>query len=1006
MATYYWVGGSGNWSDATNHWSDSSGGSPGAGFLPTSADDVIFDAASNGAGTGAFTVNVDGTAGTPSVCKNFSTGGAGGALDGAMTIDATVSANLDIYGSLTLPATNFTWAPSAGIQLSCKSTSSETIITNGVVINATTIIIDGVGGTYTLGSAISLNSTRSLTVSNGTFDTSASNYSVTTGTLTSTSSSTRVIKLNGSSITCSGTTAVSISSVDNLTFNAGTSTITCSATSPTFAGGGQTFYNVTFSSTTSGTATINGANTFSNNLTFTSVGGTGYRFIVLGANQTVGGTLTLGAANTAIRRVRLISDTIGTRRTITLNGTLATLADIDFRDIGAAGTVATPWTGTRLGDLKNNNNITFTAAKTVYWNLSGSQNWSATAWCTSTDNGATLSAPDVNNFPLAQDTATFTETGSAGTVTIESNWQIGSIQMANGTSNRTTAFTLATGSIFPAIYGNVTFFSGLTLSGTGNTTFAGQGVTQTITSAGISWTQPLTVNSPTGTVKLADNLTNTNTTAFNLTAGTLDINGKTLTCVAFNSSNSNTRTLAFGAGNITLTGNAATIWTTGTSTGLTVTGTPVVNSTYAGATGTRSITMGAAGEANAISVNVSAGSDAVTLSGATAAFKNISFSGFTGSVSVSSSPYCYGNFTAGTGMTTTSGTSILTFGATSGTQLITSNGVSFAFPMYFNVPNATVKLFDNFTNTHTTAVPAVRLDAGTLDINGKTLTAATFSSSNSNTRTLAFGAGNITVTGNATTVFSTNTATNLTVTGTPVVNATYAGATGTRTINIGAAGETNAISVNVTAGTDTLSFGTTDGAYKNINYTGFSGSATIASSIICYGNFVTSAGMTFNAGTPSLSFRATSGTQQITTAGKTMDFPITVNAPGAIVQFQDALTQGATRAFTLADGTLQFKTGVTSTVGAFATSGTTQKYLQSTLSGSQATLSQASGTVSASYTTIKDINATGGATWDALIDRGSIDAGNNAGWNFTTAGVTDILNRVFYRQILQPVLRG
>lgn len=42
--TFFWIGGTGNWSD-TGHWSFSSGGSP-SGCLPTAADDVIFDNAS------------------------------------------------------------------------------------------------------------------------------------------------------------------------------------------------------------------------------------------------------------------------------------------------------------------------------------------------------------------------------------------------------------------------------------------------------------------------------------------------------------------------------------------------------------------------------------------------------------------------------------------------------------------------------------------------------------------------------------------------------------------------------------------------------------------------------------------------------------------------------------------------------------------------------------------------------------------------------------------------
>jgi hypothetical protein len=81
------------------------------------------------------------------------------------------------------------------------------------------------------------------------------------------------------------------------------------------------------------------------------------------------------------------------------------------------------------------------------------------------------------------------------------------------------------------------------------------------------------------------------------------------------------------------------------------------------------------------------------------------------------------------------------------------------------------------------------------------------------------------------------------------------------------------------------------------------------------------------------------------------------------------------------NGTLQLKSGVTSTVGSFVTSGTTQKFLQSTLSGTQATLSDASGTVDATYLTIKDINATGGATFNAYPYNFNSDAGNNTGWN-------------------------
>ena len=102
MATYYWVGGSGNWSDATNHWASVSNGAPNAANLPTSADNVIFDQNSN-VGTGTFTVTVDGTSASPSLCNDFSTS----SLDGTMTLTMGATAQLYCYGSMTLPSTIF-----------------------------------------------------------------------------------------------------------------------------------------------------------------------------------------------------------------------------------------------------------------------------------------------------------------------------------------------------------------------------------------------------------------------------------------------------------------------------------------------------------------------------------------------------------------------------------------------------------------------------------------------------------------------------------------------------------------------------------------------------------------------------------------------------------------------------------------------------------------------------------------------------------------------------------
>lgn len=54
---HYWVGGTGNWSDAANHWASTSGGAPGSSTVPTIGNNAIFD--DNSGLTAVDVVNVD-----------------------------------------------------------------------------------------------------------------------------------------------------------------------------------------------------------------------------------------------------------------------------------------------------------------------------------------------------------------------------------------------------------------------------------------------------------------------------------------------------------------------------------------------------------------------------------------------------------------------------------------------------------------------------------------------------------------------------------------------------------------------------------------------------------------------------------------------------------------------------------------------------------------------------------------------------------------------------------
>lgn len=723
MATYYWVGGTGNWSDATNHWANVTNGTPNAAYLPTATDNVVFDANSN-VGTGAFTVTVDGTSASPSLCQDFSTGGGGGALDGAMTLSLGATAELDCYGSMTLPATNFTWTGTTGAQLTFLSTATgKTITTNGVNVTATKVDLSGIGGAWTLGSAFT-NTISAFQINAGTFSTSNFNLSIGSGFVIAGAQS-KTINLGSSTITAPGGTPLNYSG-SNVTLNAGTSTITCSSASPTFAGSGLTFYNVSFTSAAAGTVTISGINIF-NNLTFTSRSATGVRNIVFGADQTVNGALTFGTANTAIRRIQVDSDIPGTQRTITWNGTIATLADVNFANIK---TIGGTWSGTRIGSGGNLTGITADAPANKYWNLAAGGNWSATAWATSSGG-----AVNVNNFPLPQDLVVIENTGlnTSATITMDLGWWLPAINL----STRSNAMTFDLVAQAPRNYGNLTLSSSVTVAATtGSFNFYPYNTTHVISGTAASFAGGISINASgtTQKVNIANNFTTTGTVT--LTYGTLDLTNAgagnyTLTCNTFNSNNSNTRAITFGTGNITVTGNNATIWNTTTQTGFSYTGTPTVNSTYSGSVGTRTIRTATiangASETNAISLNVSAGSDILSIA---FTFKNIDFTGFSGTLANNPTKNIFGYLTISSGMTLEAGTLKILFLGTSGPYQITTNGKTLDFPISFSGLGGTWNFQDALTmgatnGTFTALAGTINFKAGTTNtVKTATLTGA------------------------------------------------------------------------------------------------------------------------------------------------------------------------------------------------------------------------------------------------------------------------------------------
>jgi hypothetical protein len=444
-----------------------------------------------------------------------------------------------------------------------------TFTNGGVTVGTTTINNSGIE--LRLGAAFTTSGI--LTLTTGTFTTN--NYNVTATNLSSSNSNTRTINLGSSTVTLSsGSTSVNFSTSTNLTFNAGTSSIVLSGTGNTFSGGGRTFYNVSFTPTTSTAHAVNGENTY-NNLSFAGRTTAGITGIILNADQTITGTLTISAGTNATMRTFVRSDTLGTTRTLTC-AAVASLTDIDFRDITIAGAAA-PVSGTRLGDCKGNSGITFSAAKTVYWRLNASNNWSSTTWALTAGG-----VPSDSNFPLAQDTAVFTSGAltSGNTATVNAAYNIGTIDMSARTTN---TMTLATGTTAPIIYGNWINGIGTTLTGTGTLTFAGRG-SQTITSAGKTFTQLFRIESPGGSVTLQDafNSNANSSQALYIIGGTFSASMYNVTLVGgVTSAGGLAKQIDIGTGTWTLQGGAA--WTAPVGGPLTVAGTGTISLTSASA---------------------------------------------------------------------------------------------------------------------------------------------------------------------------------------------------------------------------------------------------------------------------------------------------------------------------------------------------------------------------------------------------------------------------------------
>ena len=564
--SYYWVGGTGNWSEFATHWATTSGGSTFQSQVPQSTDNVYFDA--NSFSSTGQTVTVDESNET---CNNMDWTGVthNPIFDGQ-------TKTIYIHGSLTFAA-GMSLANNPNISFEA-TTTGKTITTAGQQVYNFTL--EGIGGGWTLQDALTI--TNYLFFNNGTFNTNSqtvtigSDFGSSTGTTRSLILGSSVVNLNnwyvdGAPLTITpGTSTLNIASSF---FGSGLNYYNISMTSGyQIYGNGNTIQNFTSGNnnwqggnTVIGTATITGGSSFHGGSSFgtLTLNGTGSTYLFRGSSSYgtlnlngVGSTYTLGAGQTQTITTALNitsgncsalntlnSSTPGTQATISLTSGTVIADYISLKDINA-GTVS--FTATDAIDQGDNTGWTITAlaSRNVYW-IGNSGNWNDGNHWSLTSGGSPAGCPTTLLDNVHFDANSFSSTGQTVTVNV-STAACNNMDWTGVTHNP--IFDGQTKTIY--IHGSLTFAAGMSLANNPNISFEATTTGKTITTAG-QQVYNFTLEGIGGGWTLQDALTITNYLFFN--NGTFNTNSQTVTIGSdFGSSTGTTRSLILGSSVVNL----------------------------------------------------------------------------------------------------------------------------------------------------------------------------------------------------------------------------------------------------------------------------------------------------------------------------------------------------------------------------------------------------------------------------------------------------------------------
>ncbi len=560
-ATYYWVGGTGNWNVISN-WATTSGGTIHYTSIPSSTDDVIFDSNAN------YQVTI--SAGS---CHNMRWIGTGAPR-------MVLSGKLDISGSLELQSGMQMYASASNTSISLTfsaTTTGNTIKTNGVVIGngsgaafGVGVIFKGLGGEWTLSDDYITTKGAAITLTAGSLNFGGKMVSIDSFTDGGTPNTlVHALNIAGSNITLFATTIPgggtitnsgwNYSSANGLALSASMSTGS-TITINNFTSTGvvtkiNDFYNdiillkgaTTVNSIGTGETSFNHFTTYDdtffsgNSFNYLNLLGKGSYTFVSGAinpifiknalvaqPSTCGGTIGLNAENST----KLANQTQFTFAA----GATATVQNALIRNIATSGIIPN---AVNSVDLGNNTGWSFTGSGITYYWVGGLGNWNDVSHWSLTSGGVSGGC-----VPTAFDNVIFdNNSGSSVIVTIDETASCNNITWSN-----------ASGAVFNVndkffISGSLTLQAGMAMNVApitnvinfvGNTanTITTNGVTINVESPPFRNNDIITFSRTGGSWTLTDDF-NAPYASLDLNVGDLNFGGKNATIFSFKVSTPN-----------------------------------------------------------------------------------------------------------------------------------------------------------------------------------------------------------------------------------------------------------------------------------------------------------------------------------------------------------------------------------------------------------------------------------------------------------------------------------